>query len=303
MDADKSTQDDRASIGPRYCMSEAAEGHASSPSATDKGKGKEVASVVDRIQSSGRAVLGSALSDLSAVGAQSGQKGSGNVGTSSSYQAHQSIYYRSQGQSKSELSSSSSQTFKPAKDAERVDTQYNAFAEGSGTGELAHLGHVVAQPPKSANSLQQSTMDGIDVVTLLSQPETCELPAQSEHYDLTPSQVLRLREGLFGSETGRPFWDQLLDFNAEFLVRPERFRTECEAHMGTSNLEEARSLWLHQWNDVLTSYTNEVWGDLGPLAKAAQSEITNIDQDEGNSDRSIQALERLRLVLAHVRGH
>ncbi|KAG6018415.1 hypothetical protein E4U43_001514 [Claviceps pusilla] len=302
MGADKTTRADRVSTGPQCGMSEAAEECATFECATDKGKGKEIPSSVDRMQSYGRTVLESALNNLPAFRAQNDQKATENIGTSSPYQAHQALYGL-QKPCNGELFASSSRTFKPANDSNGHDTQFDAFAKGSGTGELVHLGHIIAQPAQPAKLLQQSNIDGFDVVSLLSQPESPETPAQSDHYDLSPVETVRLQEGLLRSEPGWPFWEQLLNFNAEFLVRPERFIAECEAHLGTSDFEEARSIWLNQWTEVLTSYTNEVWGDLGPLAQAAKIEIAKLDQDKANGCPSIQALERLRLVLAHVRGH
>ncbi|KAG6006676.1 hypothetical protein E4U54_000131 [Claviceps lovelessii] len=303
MGADKTTRADRVSTGPQCGMSEAAEECASFESATDKGKGKEIPSSVDRMQSSGKTVLGSALNNLPAFRAQNGHKGTENLGTSSPYQAHQAIIYGLQKPCNGERFASSSRTFKFANDSNGYDTQFDAFAKGSGTGELVRLGHIIAQPAQSAKLLQQSNIDGFDVVSLLSQPESPEHPAQSDHYDLSPVEAVRLQEGLLRSEPGWPFWDQLLNFNAEFLVRPERFIAECEAYLGTSDFEEGRSIWLNQWTEVLTSYTNEVWGDLGPLAQAAKIEIAKLDEDKANDCPSIQALERLRLVLAHLHGH
>ncbi|KAG5953361.1 hypothetical protein E4U53_005837 [Claviceps sorghi] len=302
MGPDKTTQADRVGTEPRYDMVEGAEECPSSESAADKGKGKEVLSTAGRMRSSGRALLNTALGDLPALGVQTGQKGNEDSVTSSSYEAHQSIY-GSQGSSKSELFASSSRTFKPTNDATAANARFDAFAQGSSIGESVYPEHITAQPPVAAGSLQQSNMDGIDVVRLLSQPESCELPPQSDVDDLTPVGAVRLQQGLFGSETAWPFWDQLLNLKAEFLINPEPFNTEYEAYMGTSNLEEARNIWLQQWNEVLTSYTDEVWGDLSPLAKAAKSEVAGTDQDKTNNRPSFQALERLRLVLAHVRGH
>lgn len=271
-----------------------AENNASFEVLTDKGKGKEIMSSIDRMQSSGRALLGSALGDLCTSGVQPGQKGTGSSGTSSSYMAHQSIY-ESQGQVCGELTASSNQKFKLANDVKRTDADFDAFASGSGSNEAISVKLLVAESPNATKSLQQSDMDGIDVVRLLSQPERGEDPPLPDNDDLTPLETARLREALFGPGSSWPFWDQLLNFNADL--------TRCEGHMGTSNPGEARSMWLQQWNDVLLSYTDEVWGDLGPLAKDAKQEVAKLKKDEANDTPHIKALERLRLVLAHVRGY
>ncbi|KAG6110139.1 hypothetical protein E4U13_005532 [Claviceps humidiphila] len=305
MGDDDTTRCNRVSLGSGSDELEAAEEAASCSSPPDKGKGKHTVSSIDRPQSSGDALLGYALSGLAIFGTETGQKGTESSRSVSSYTAHQSSYgsYRP---CHGEPFTSSGQISRLANDANaatRTEAQFNTFVQGSGFSDSEHLGHLVAQPPKAAKPLRQRSLDGIDVVELLSQPEGCEAPPRLEYDELNPVEAARLHEALFGTEIPRPIWDQLLDFNADFFVRPETSSEECKAHMGTPDVKEAHSIWLQQWSDVLSSYTSEVWGDLGSLAKDAEREIEKSEQDNVASNAGLRALERLRLVLAHVRGH
>ncbi|KAG6047788.1 hypothetical protein E4U17_007375 [Claviceps sp. LM77 group G4] len=305
MGDDDTTRCNLVSLGSQSDELEAAEEAASFRSPPDKGKEKYTVSSINRPRSSGDALLGYALSDLAIFGSETGQKGSESSSSVSSYTAHQSSY-GSHRPSHDELFTSSGQTSRFANDANaatRAEAQFNTFVRGSGFSDSEHLGHLVAQPPKAAKPLKQRSLDGIEVVELLSRPEGCEPPPRLEYDELKPVEAARLHEALFGSETPRPVWDQLLDFNADFFVRPETSSEECKAYMGTPNVKEARSIWFQQWSDVLSSYTNEVWGDLGTLAKDAEREIEKSEQGNVASNAGLRALERLRLVLAHVRGH
>ncbi|KAG6315196.1 hypothetical protein E4U22_008065 [Claviceps purpurea] len=305
MGNDDATRCNRVSLGSQSDELEATEEAASCRSPLDKGKEKDAVSSINRPQSSGDALLGYALSDLAIFGTETGQKGTESSRSVSSYTAHQSSY-GSHMPSHGEPLTSSGQTFRFANDANaatRTEAQFNVFVQGSGFSDSEHIGHLLAQPPIGAKPLKQRSLDGIDVVELLSRPERCEPPPRLEYDELTSVEAARLHEALFGSEIPRPVWDQLLDFDADFCVRPETSSEECKAHMGTPNVKEARSIWLQQWSDVLSSYTNEVWGDLGSLAKDAEREIENSEQDNVASNAGLIALERLRLVLAHMRGH
>ncbi|KAG6038686.1 hypothetical protein E4U41_003880 [Claviceps citrina] len=305
MGDEKAITGERISIRPDSDIPEALEEDARLQGVPGKGKGKAATLLsINQVQSSGGALLGSAVSDLRGLRTPGGQKGSENSRTSSSFEAHQSIY-GTQGLSNCEILASSSRTFKLDDDvryAKGADANYNAFARGNGLNGLIHLEHLVAQSPDTAGSLEQSSMDGVDVAELLSQPEKNDISPLSEDDDPTSLEAARLQETIFLSGNAWPFWDQLLNLNADFLVRPDLFAAECEAYLGISNLTEARSIWLQQWNDVLSSYTDEVWGNLGALAKDAKSELVKLEQDV-NGTPSVKALERLRLLLAHVRGH
>jgi hypothetical protein len=56
--------------------------------------------------------------------------------------------------------------------------------------------------------------------------------------------------------------------------------------------------WLSEWNDVLNSYTDEVWGDMLPAVKAAKTQLEEISSGMGTLDT--KAIARLKMILDHV---
>lgn len=61
---------------------------------------------------------------------------------------------------------------------------------------------------------------------------------------------------------------------------------------------ELRERWFSEWNDVLNSYTDEVWGELLPDVRTARTELEEM-RVEGNSLDS-KAIARLKMILGHV---
>ncbi|KAI9746066.1 MAG: hypothetical protein M1818_000747 [Claussenomyces sp. TS43310] len=65
---------------------------------------------------------------------------------------------------------------------------------------------------------------------------------------------------------------------------------------------EARDEWVAQWRNVLTRYSDEVWGDLLPLVHDAQEEVSAMEGNHsGTATDQPKALRRLGLVLGHLR--
>ncbi|KFH41113.1 hypothetical protein ACRE_081770 [Hapsidospora chrysogenum ATCC 11550] len=145
--------------------------------------------------------------------------------------------------------------------------------------------------------------DGAAVVDLLSQPPQLEdmLADDDQDEQLTPAAAAKLREALFSSPGNRIAWDDLLNFTPGFVARPGDGAQEARAQLGTEDPDGAREIWLRQWRDVLSAYTDEVWGDLGPLAAEAKRELES-SGPSGGVERADGALGRLRMILAHVRG-
>ncbi|GKT39945.1 uncharacterized protein ColSpa_00126 [Colletotrichum spaethianum] len=155
----------------------------------------------------------------------------------------------------------------------------------------------------------QEARDGQQVIDLLTAPgELADFQDIDDSLQTFISQEEEdsLRKALFSGRGDGPTsnWTPLLDFQPDFLQGGEV--TELLQHFGVADLRQARAMWMDSWNDVLASYTDQVWGDLGPLAREAQREIqeareqgTTATMDPGG----MQALQRLRQILAHVRGH
>jgi hypothetical protein len=150
--------------------------------------------------------------------------------------------------------------------------------------------------------------DGHAVLHLLNESPTgagiLDVFAPTEIDDMiSPEESLRLRDALFNQPRKAAPWTTLLKPAHDLLPQLVDAQT-THALTGTTDTESAQQQWLEQWRDVLSSYNEEVWGDLGPLAAEAQAELSqNLDDPKatGNS-KEHQALDRLRLILAHVRG-
>lgn len=167
-------------------------------------------------------------------------------------------------------------------------------------------------PTKSSSVAEQELRDGAAVVQLLDGPSD-ELDAvvfspddRLDDDGLTPQAAANLREALF-SPTGNQSqqrWDSLLNFTPDFVNDPGA-SLDAQLLLGTADPVEARSIWLHQWGDVLSAYTDHVWGDLEPLAAQARKEVEQLTSKDQVSDQAPEskALDRLRQILAHVRGH
>lgn len=156
---------------------------------------------------------------------------------------------------------------------------------------------------------EHEAADGSAVLDLLSRPdEEPDWAAQAslDDVELSPAAAEKLREALFNSaDTKAIAWNDLLNFTPGYLVQSDRgpqTSHEADLHMGTSDMNVANKLWLQQWGDVLSAYSDEVWGDLGPLAAKAREEVASAERD-GDGQGGTKALERLKQVLAHVRGY
>ena len=178
------------------------------------------------------------------------------------------------------------------------------------------LGQVSLQPvlafdalssPHEMNAVaQQQVSDGRAVLDLLSHPDelTWELEPNNED-QVSPATAQILRKALFSeaNENQLP-WDHLLNFTPDFVRDPESRKWDQKSvssamvYTGTTDIEEARGLWLRQWSDVLSAYTDQVWGNLKPLV--AQAKLETREQDEPTHEN--KALNRLRQILSHVRS-
>ncbi|KAK4128309.1 hypothetical protein N657DRAFT_638762 [Parathielavia appendiculata] len=167
-----------------------------------------------------------------------------------------------------------------------------------------------AKEPASHSVAEQEAKDGADVVVLLS--SDADLNQVFEHVTDHPSQdeLAGLRKALFGGETDEGtsiVWDSVLNFIPGYLraqTAPEnRQRNDLSMHLGVSDVGDAWKPWIDQWNRVLTSYQDEVWGDLSALVDEALTEIKRIEATEpGQRPPEPNALLRLQAILGHLRG-
>lgn len=163
------------------------------------------------------------------------------------------------------------------------------------------------QPGAPSTVSQQEARDGLEVMNLLN--KSGELEDLDDIDDglqsfLLPQEEHSLREALFGNTVkgAGSNWAALLDFEPDFLRGNNA--AQVQHYFGNVDSWRAGELWMDSWNEVLTSYTDEVWGDLGSLAREAQKEVEEVreqgQQQQGPGD--MKALQRLRQILAHVRG-
>ncbi|OIW34794.1 hypothetical protein CONLIGDRAFT_25733 [Coniochaeta ligniaria NRRL 30616] len=179
-----------------------------------------------------------------------------------------------------------------------------AVRQPSGTAntQLAPLDH---GPTTYSSVSEQERHDGAAVVSLLM--DTNEyLPDHLEDGILSAGEKESLRKALFGqaSDVQRQDvdWNHVLNFIPEYL-RHEEQSVDSYLDTGLSDPAEAWQAWVGQWEDVLTRYDDEVWGDLGSLVKEARQEVEQLEQVRQDEPApETPALRRLRAILGHLRG-
>lgn len=173
-------------------------------------------------------------------------------------------------------------------------------------GSVPSSGQPTATSGQQRTVAQQEAVDGADVVHLLSVPDhegdATAWTAGEDGDALSPAEEARLREALFvgGAADTRAHWEQLLNFRPDAVADP----ADMLELLGTAETSAADSIWLQHWSDVLSAYNDEVWGDLGPLAAEAKHEVDRLSSRDaqGQGQGETTALNRLRQILAHVRG-
>ncbi|KAK3310307.1 uncharacterized protein B0T15DRAFT_518058 [Chaetomium strumarium] len=168
-----------------------------------------------------------------------------------------------------------------------------------------------AAEPFTRSVAEQQAKDGADVVALLSSDGGLEQVFDNANEPASQGDLAALRKALFGQETDQGEtsipWDNVLNFIPEYLQSQTAPRiTPADSlamHLGTTDANEAWQLWVTQWSRVLTSYQDEVWGDLSALVDEARAEVRQIEEVEpGEPLPEPKALLRLRAILGHLRG-
>ncbi|KND90411.1 hypothetical protein TOPH_04966 [Tolypocladium ophioglossoides CBS 100239] len=281
----------------------------------DKGEARDNdPPVVDRLLASGKLALNALTgSNTDALpGALPGQKA-----TASSSQPPTILREASASASSQGAATRMGESLRAATHTDNSSEAFDSFINRPPSHDgLFAEGRLQSQPPRGTHRsvAEQEASDGAAVVQLLSLPDdpADAMPLEDDDDDsLSPAEAGRLREALFGggSASSRAIaWDQVLNFNPDFVTRPGAISSAgAQLHTGTMDVSVAQSIWLQQWSDVLSAYTDKVWGDLGPLASEARREINQLAGEEpavlGQESSGTKALGRLRLILAHVRGH
>ncbi len=271
--------------------------------ATKNGKGKERATPFgDRLQASSRMALNAAVTAQPSL-AGSSSSGKASAGLASTNQnkglvSESTLLEASRGHCTPGLGDSL-RVYPHA--SGQASAEYDQFL--SATPQMQDTFQPILQSSQSVQSQsfhRQTAADGADVIQLLSMPE--DQPNYSEFDELLSAQeAARLRKAFFANSTSQSPWGRLLSFSPEFILDPSSSH-EAKSHMGTEDPIVARDIWLQQWHDVLCSYTDEVWGDLGSLVEEAKRDIETIQSHADTRSPESKALGRLRQLLAHIRG-
>jgi hypothetical protein len=299
-----------------------------------KGKGKQTkkedtSPIADRLQASGRLVLDALGSGPELSGQQPTRKAdpsgsnsnsnsnsigkiSSSTGEISSHRLLSSIQAESL-RSKSNLNSGPSvqafNDFVSASVTLDIDND-NANLNEAALKKIYHskaiyTSHDVSEQEKLDGAAVVSLLDGhsneLDVVLVGSHEPIAEVDDDA----LTPEAAAKLREALFSDNSAftGPRLDDLLNFNPGFLDQPgPEAELERQLYLGTRDTDQARSSWLQQWGNVLAGYTEHVWGDLEPLIIEARREVEESKAQGPGIVSETKALDRLRQVLAHIRG-
>ncbi|KAF3059839.1 hypothetical protein GL218_05059 [Daldinia childiae] len=148
-----------------------------------------------------------------------------------------------------------------------------------------------------------NTTDGMEVVDFL---DLGYDKVEEIDMTLTDTEQATLRHRLFengepGEHVSRGRWDDTLNFFPG--LGSNSSIQEYADLLGTPDLEEAKNIWVNQWQGVLSSYTDEVWGELGSLVRVAREELTNISEPhEEASPLKLKSVRRLQQLLSHIRG-
>jgi hypothetical protein len=169
-----------------------------------------------------------------------------------------------------------------------------------------------SREPASRSVAEQEARDGADVAALLSSDGDLDQVFDHTNEPPAPNDLAALRKALFGEGAGHGMsgsisWDNVLNFIPEYLQAPMapgiRPGDQLSSHLGTSDTGKAWQTWIGQWSRVLTSYQDEVWGDLSALVDEARAEVQRIeDAKPGETPPEPTALLRLRAILGHLRG-
>ncbi|TAQ83863.1 hypothetical protein B7494_g7810 [Chlorociboria aeruginascens] len=159
-----------------------------------------------------------------------------------------------------------------------------------------------------ATVAEQQGHDGEDVLAMLSQPDGMNdffepLREEEEIYDwgLSAEQLSQLRvmtKDCF--PPAEPHLSVAYDHPLNLMPSFESLginRNKGDPLLSNHTVEP----WRDQWEDVLTRYTDEVWGGLLPFVKEARREIEEMGHDSGIEKP--KALRRLELILGHIRKH
>ncbi|KAK8168641.1 hypothetical protein BKA80DRAFT_267473 [Phyllosticta citrichinensis] len=114
------------------------------------------------------------------------------------------------------------------------------------------------------------------------------LPTPPQHRSLSQDHPLNLRP------------EFAADAHTEHALRELVDVLQSEQERAILNDTPVQKEFLADWEDVLTSYADQVWGDMLPIVKEARSQLQEVKSGMNRLDN--KAVARLRMILGHVVG-
>lgn len=149
--------------------------------------------------------------------------------------------------------------------------------------------------------------DGSEVVKFLDSRYD-EVMSRDPEVPLSAEEQTALRRALFQDDGQwkrkpvREYQEDILNFFPDFISGATGKSADLSNHLGVSNPENSKMVWVSHWQDVLSNYNDEVWGDLGSLVEEAREELLVLSSSPQQTPISGSgALRRLQQILAHVR--
>ncbi|KAF4311115.1 Zinc finger C2H2-type protein [Botryosphaeria dothidea] len=142
--------------------------------------------------------------------------------------------------------------------------------------------------PESVNELfnQKYTAEEKEIVDKIKST----LPPPPQHNGVSPDNPLNLRPEFASLTASNPQLEQGIR---------ELSSTLGSGIDGIMTFNDAqRQHWLAEWDNVLNSYTEEVWGEMLPVVKEARSQLEEAKTGMDRLDN--KAVARLRMILGHV---
>ncbi|KAI1336406.1 hypothetical protein F5Y15DRAFT_394546 [Xylariaceae sp. FL0016] len=159
---------------------------------------------------------------------------------------------------------------------------------------------------QDSSPVGSSRYDGLEVVELLNSGyHPAEITDDEPSISIEERSALQ-RAMLSGRRGREKEWDTALNFFPEYISNGSSGwgYGEMLGHLGISDVDEAQKIWVDDWQEVLSSYTDIVWGDLGSLVEEAKQELQQLaDKGAGSSAGQLKAVRRLQQILGHVRGY
>lgn len=152
-----------------------------------------------------------------------------------------------------------------------TDYEYNMLSEST------------QDPPSNMSSPKFSPQEQEMVQKIKS-----SLPPPPQHRSLGQDHPLNLRP------------EFAADAHTEHALRELVDVLQSEQERAILNDTPVQKEFLADWEDVLTSYTDHVWGDMLSIVKEARSQLQEVKSGMNRLDN--KAVARLRMILGHVVG-